>query len=86
MLRFLAATALLALASQPRPAQAQLVTAAWAAAITYCQAAQAGLSMDDSVRIALRDNWTLWSREIADPNFARLMVNQAVRSCPEQFR
>jgi hypothetical protein len=74
--------ALLAVAPPwPPPAAAQS-TAAWVAAMTYCNARRAGLTLDEAVRVSFQEIRFAWSDEMRDPTFSRLMLAEIRRYCP----
>lgn len=75
--------ATVALLAAQLPAQAQVTTAAWASARTWCEARRAGLNSAASNRVAIGDNRNLWGAEMTDPNFSTLMVHQVAQQCPE---
>jgi hypothetical protein len=71
-----------AITSCPTTAHASVSTAAWTTATTFCTGLKAGLSQQEAVRIALRDNRSFWSSEIGDPAFQRLFLAEVMQQCP----
>ena len=69
----------------PLPAQASVSTAAWVTAASICRAFEAGLTIQQAVRVGMNDNRYLWAAEMQDPAFVQLMTAEAIRQCPEQL-
>ena len=70
----------------PLPARAGgVTTAAWVTARTVCGALTVGLTIPESVRIGITDNSYLWSAEMQDPVFQKLLVAEVIRQCPYQL-
>lgn len=77
------ALASLAVAIAPSSALAQVTTAAWVYAGTYCEAREAGVDHKEALRLATYDNGPTWAEQYKDPTFARLASHQIGKRCPQ---
>jgi hypothetical protein len=70
----------------PVPAHAGGIgTAAWSTARSVCWALGNGLTISEAVRVGMSDNQYLWTEEMREPVFGRLMAAEAARMCPEDL-